>query len=103
MRLTASSTMSLKVRSSSLGAGIMVRARWSRGGLGLVGLAQVERIHQVLRVGLADDLVGDLDVEAVGLVGVGLRLDSRVGEARLVLVERLLAVVLGARRGHDVV
>src|SRR3954468_6118946 len=111
----ASSTMSLKVRSSSFGGGIM--GIWLVSGVGgaigavgaigarlvvVLGL-EVERIDEVARRVLAGDHVLDADVEPVGLVGIGPRGAGDLLDARLELVDRLLAVDLGARRGQRAV
>src|SRR5687768_16842403 len=108
--LIASSTMSWKLRSSSLGDGIMSWDSWPRRrarsrarGFFVFGLEQVERVDEVLLLGLACDLVADADVEPARLVLVGERVALDRRDPLLVLVERLFAVVLGASGGLVVV
>jgi hypothetical protein len=64
---------------------------------------QVEREHEVALHVLLRDHVLDVDVEAVGLIGMSVRGAGHSADPRLVLVQRLFAIHLGARRGDVVI
>src|SRR5687768_8288125 len=103
----ASSTMSLNVRSSSFGGGIMESdARLSvytiRSDL-LVVVLHVEREDEVALFVLAGDRVLDADVEPVRLVGIRPRPTLHVLDARFEFVNRFLAKHRGHRGGELIV
>src|SRR6185436_17475238 len=103
----ASSTMSLNVRSSSFGGGIMglgaVLSGYAVRCFFVVLVLEIEREDEVAFVVLARNHVLDADVEAIRFVAIRRRRAAHFLDARLELVDRLFAVRRGHRGGERVV